>query len=423
VYRRSSDGTGAEELVYRSTDGRGIILTDWSSDGRWLCFWAGESTYVLPLTGERKPIEFGWGRGGRFSPDSRLVAFNSNRSGRFEVYVRTLESVTTLPAGASVSTLPAPQVTSEGGVGGIFWRRDGKELLYLSLPPEQTVMAVEVISTSPFQVGKPRPVFKMTTTAGAPAQLSSIASPDAARFVFALNLTARPANVPPATQAPPAAAAGNAAVPRNPQARLDPQIVSDIFKGFGGDVPALRRGLDAAAKRLAEAPNDAELLAWHGAAVLSLNRLGGDPTADFGASVKTFQLATGEMNQAVKQEPDNPLVRMARGVLLHIETPYMPRFANHPGLVENARADYQRLFDLKKDQLQSLGTHRLGEILQGLGDLNSRQDKPDQAETYYKMIQSMLPGTEYATRASEWMQTKKPLPTERTTCIGCHEAK
>jgi hypothetical protein len=418
VYRRSSDGTGAEELVYRSTDGRGIILTDWSPDGRWICFWTGESMFVLPLTGERKPIEFAWGRGGRFSPDSRLVAFNSNRSGRFEVYVRELELVTA-QAPAELSTLPAPQVSSDGGVGGIFWRRDGKELFYLSLPP-QRVMAAEVVSTSPFKVGTSKPIFTMPGNVGAPAQLSNISSPDGQRFVFAVNVAPRPAAAPAPTQTPPAATGAPPAA-RNQQARLDPQIVNDLFKGFDGDLSALRRGLDASAKRLAEAPDDAEVLAWHGAAVLSLNRQGG--IGDFGAAVKNFQLATGEMDRAVKQEPDNPRVRTARGVLLQIETPYMPRFANHPGLVENARADYQRLFDLRKDQLKSLGPHRLGEILQGLGDLYSRQDKPDQAETYYNIIQSMLPGTEYAARASEWMKTKKPLATERTTCIGCHESK
>jgi Flp pilus assembly protein TadD len=129
------------------------------------------------------------------------------------------------------------------------------------------------------------------------------------------------------------------------------------------------------------------------------------------------------MDRAVSLEPGNPRVLMARGVVLQIETPYMPRFANHPGLVEHARADYQRLFDRHKDGLAQLGAHRLGELLQGLGDLNSRQGKTEEAERYYRMLQSMLPATEYSTRAAEWMQTKQPLQTERTTCVGCHESR
>ena len=89
VFRRAANGTGGEDLVYRHTTGASIILTDWSADGRFLCFWAGETMFLLPLTGERTPIELGRERGGRFSPDSRLIAFNSNQSGRFQVYVQT----------------------------------------------------------------------------------------------------------------------------------------------------------------------------------------------------------------------------------------------------------------------------------------------------------------------------------------------
>jgi tetratricopeptide (TPR) repeat protein len=206
------------------------------------------------------------------------------------------------------------------------------------------------------------------------------------------------------------------------QTGLDSQIVNDLFRGFGGDVTALKRGFDASTKRLAESPDDPEVLAWHGAAILSWSRQGA-LDADFGARVKMFQQATGEMDRAVMLAPDNARVRQARGVLLHIETPGMPRFANHPGLVERAREDYQRLFDLHKDSLQKLSEHRLGELLQGLGDLNSRQGKVEDAERYYRMIQTSLPGTEYAKRANVWMSSKQPLVTSLTTCIGCHESR
>ena len=54
IYRRAANGSGDEELVYTHTSGAQIILTDWSADGRFICFWAGETMFVLPLTGERK---------------------------------------------------------------------------------------------------------------------------------------------------------------------------------------------------------------------------------------------------------------------------------------------------------------------------------------------------------------------------------
>ena len=52
--------------------------------------------------------------------------------------------------------------------------------------------------------------------------------------------------------------------------------------------------------------------------------------------------------------------------------------------------------------------------------MNSRQGKTADAEKYYALIQTMLAGTEYATRAEEWMKTKQPLATGRTACVGCH---
>ena len=189
VFRRAANGTGGEELVYKHTTGSQIILTDWSADGRFLCFWAGETMFLLPLTGERKAIELGRERGGRFSPDSRLLAFSSNQSGRFLIYVKDLAESTRGAAPASTPT--AAQVSNEAAVGGIFWRRDGKELFYLSQQGGQGVMAVDVTGTAPFQAGPPKLLFKLPNPVLAPAQLSNVSSPDGERFVFAVNVAPR----------------------------------------------------------------------------------------------------------------------------------------------------------------------------------------------------------------------------------------
>jgi len=211
--------------------------------------------------------------------------------------------------------------------------------------------------------------------------------------------------------------------PVAPQVRLDSQAVSDIFTGFGGNLEALKRGMDACEKLLAENPSHAEALAWHGAATLAQSSVGLSPDLDFQRRVELFKRGTGEMDRAVSLEPDNILVRTARGSILQLLTPGMPKFPNLPGLIDNARLDYQRLFDLQKDRLDRLGTHPLGELLQGLGDLYSRQGKSEEAGKYYGMIQSMLRNTEYAKRAAQWMETKQPLPTAQTMCVGCHTDK
>jgi mono/diheme cytochrome c family protein len=191
VYRRSSSGKGVEETLYQHTTGASIVLTDWSTDGRFLCFWSGDTMFILPVTGDsgqRKAIELGrdafFGRGGRLSPDGRFLAFNSNRSGRFQIYVSPLD-----PSSAAGAAPAQSQVSSDGGIGGIMWRKDGKELFYLSQPPRQTVMAVDVTTGGAIQAGTPQRLFELPTPVGAPAQLSNVSSPDGQRFVFAVNVS------------------------------------------------------------------------------------------------------------------------------------------------------------------------------------------------------------------------------------------
>jgi hypothetical protein len=191
IYRRASDGKGAEELLYQHPTGSAIVLTDWSADGRFLCFWSGDTMFVLPVTGERKAMELTkeefFGRGGRFSPDGRFLAFNSNQSGVFQIYVK--------PFTGAASATPAPgvnatrsQVSADGGIGGIVWRKDSRELFYLSQPPKQAVMAVDVTTTPLFETRAAQRLFELPTPVGAPAQLSTVSSPDGQRFVFAVTV-------------------------------------------------------------------------------------------------------------------------------------------------------------------------------------------------------------------------------------------
>ncbi|HVG72345.1 MAG TPA: hypothetical protein VM819_15630 [Vicinamibacterales bacterium] len=215
-----------------------------------------------------------------------------------------------------------------------------------------------------------------------------------------------------------APAAGPAAPSEPTGPSLPAQVMADLFSGIGGNAGALQRGLDFTVSVLAANPNHAQALAWHGAATLYYSATNADlSTLD---RIGLFQRATKEMDSAVGIAPDDVRVRMARGVVLRLLTPTMPRLGNVPGLIENARADHQRIFDLQQGQLGTLSSHSLGELLQGLAELNSRQGKTADAEKYYGMIQSMLKGTDYAARAAEWMKTKQPLPQAQTNCVGCH---
>jgi Tol biopolymer transport system component len=158
IYRKPSDGSGTEELLYKHMSGAPVALTDWSADDS-LCFWlADDTTFALPLKGDRKPTRVAHGRGGRFSPDSHAVAYTSNESGRFQIHAGSMSS-------------------KGGGLGGIAWRQDGKEIYYVGYP-DQALMAMDVAT------GDSRVLFRPGGGIQSPAQLSNISSRDGQRFVF-----------------------------------------------------------------------------------------------------------------------------------------------------------------------------------------------------------------------------------------------
>lgn len=182
LYRKASDGSGREELIYRHTPGTAAVITDWSADGR-LCFWAGDAMYELALNGDgidngmlRKPRELFRGnftvRSGRYSPDGRRIAYSSNRSGRFEIFVSDVQG----------NEMPV-QISTQSALGGTFWRHDGRELFYLAYPG-LALVAVDVDASSEFHAGTPKMLFRVPGGVSGPGQLSNIASQDGQRFVF-----------------------------------------------------------------------------------------------------------------------------------------------------------------------------------------------------------------------------------------------
>jgi Tol biopolymer transport system component len=183
IYRKPSNGQGSEELLYK-LPGAGYVLSDWSLDGKFLNYSAtqlGESIlYALPLDGDRKPVEVTKStstmQAARLSPDSRLLAYRSDESGKFEVYVRSFD----LAGGAGGGKWKI----SDGGLGMVAWRRDGQELYYFA--PDRGIMAVSVSTSPAFEFGKPKLLFKAPDSfpvVGTPGGLASI-SRDGQRFAL-----------------------------------------------------------------------------------------------------------------------------------------------------------------------------------------------------------------------------------------------
>jgi Tol biopolymer transport system component len=147
---------GNEELFAETSafSGSTAYPLDVSSDARFLLLHTGNmrgyDLHVLNLTGERKASVFLSTPfnevQGRFAPNGRWIAYTSDESGRFEIYVRPF------PSGNEQT-----QISLAGGMQP-EWRRDGRELFYLSADGALTAVPVSTDAAT-FTAGTPQPLF------------------------------------------------------------------------------------------------------------------------------------------------------------------------------------------------------------------------------------------------------------------------
>jgi Tol biopolymer transport system component len=157
LYTRAVGAVGSDKLLFK--DDMAKSLCDWSRDGRYLAYIANNDVWVLPLSGESsvgKPVRVTETAFTEYyaqiSPDSRWIAYDSNETGRREVYIQSF---------------PQPgfkrQVSTTGGMIP-RWSRDSKKLYYFMIPPNWVVMAV---STKPagasLEIGAPVAVVMRPT--------------------------------------------------------------------------------------------------------------------------------------------------------------------------------------------------------------------------------------------------------------------
>ena len=186
IIRRPLDPQGQPSVVLEHIfPGR---VNAWSKDGRWLMFSAAlessatDALYLYDFTTktQRPWLANGFNsRAAKFSPDGKWVAYESDVSGRMEIYLRAFEG-----EGQSIA------VSADGGAHP-FWRGDGAELFYLG--PVDEVMSVSVTrSGSTIAPGKPRQLFRTPLNDVARDSFSPYGvSPDGQRFL--LNVVDRPA--------------------------------------------------------------------------------------------------------------------------------------------------------------------------------------------------------------------------------------
>jgi Tol biopolymer transport system component len=188
IFEKAIDGASDETPVLVSSQDKSPQHV--SADGQILLFSTDDATrgsdlWALPLTGEAKPwpvVTTNYDEvQGQFSPDGRWLAYASNETGRYEVYVRPFRR-----AGGRTPV-------SIGG--GLYprWRADSRELFYVT--PDNRVMTVAVNGDSnPLTAATPVPLFTggiaMNGNTGTAGFMSKAQYAVAADGRFLLNVSA-----------------------------------------------------------------------------------------------------------------------------------------------------------------------------------------------------------------------------------------
>jgi dipeptidyl aminopeptidase/acylaminoacyl peptidase len=179
LYRQAVAGSGQAELLYASDVDK--IPTSWSPDGKSIVYMVtgAESQFdlwVLPLDGNGEPYPFLQGPAGEatttFSPDGRWLAYASEESGTWEVYV---------------TTFPQPsrrwQISTNSGVYPI-WSESGEEIFYIDYAGQ--VNAVQVSwEQDHLEVGPATILFKSPTPDAGGSRVSVM--PDSQEFLCLRN--------------------------------------------------------------------------------------------------------------------------------------------------------------------------------------------------------------------------------------------
>jgi Tol biopolymer transport system component len=193
-YQKAATGAGQDEVLYKSAYRK--YAMDWSRDGRFILYWeynpqTNRDLWVLPLQGEQKP--WPWLNTpliegvAKFSPDGRWIAYSLSDAGRDEIYIQ-----------AFVPGAPAAggkwQITTNGGLTP-HWRRDGRELYYLSY--DNKVMAVDVTLGAEVKAGTPKELFSLDSMRMFSRTVGYAKTDDGQRFLFVTSV--EDASPPPFT--------------------------------------------------------------------------------------------------------------------------------------------------------------------------------------------------------------------------------
>jgi serine/threonine-protein kinase len=187
VWVKRADGAGEAELVYDFE--RDVAQGFWSSDGEWMILrvagpmggLGGRDILAVRPDSNDVPLELIVGEADEaapaLSPDGKWLAYNSNETGRFEVFVRPFPNVED----------GKWQVSTNGGMGPL-WAHSGNELFYVDRYDQ--MVAAEVQLGEALRVSDREILFEMSDTyegRGPNAYITGLydITPDDQRFLMA----------------------------------------------------------------------------------------------------------------------------------------------------------------------------------------------------------------------------------------------
>jgi serine/threonine protein kinase/Tol biopolymer transport system component len=149
LYLKDSDGAHDEKSIV--SDEPPNFPSDWSRDGKYILYYRGTDLKFVTFPELQSSMFLKAPsalRNAQFSPDGKWVAYASNETGKWEIYV------------TSFPDARGKWEVSSGGGEQPRWRGDGKELFYLS--SDSKMMAAPVTTGTHFNAGTPVVLFQST---------------------------------------------------------------------------------------------------------------------------------------------------------------------------------------------------------------------------------------------------------------------
>ena len=177
IFRKPAGGGGEEMRVPGIARHWAVFPDDWSRDGRWLVYLATSQNafdvWALDVQQQKtEPVLQSPANEvqPRLSPNGRLLAYASDETGTWEVYIRGFGG-----------TRGLWQISRGGGTQPV-WRPDGRELFYVDLSGVLKAVAIDEGISS---LATPQPLFQTTLpNVLAPFRTAYAVSPDGQRFLI-----------------------------------------------------------------------------------------------------------------------------------------------------------------------------------------------------------------------------------------------